>query len=73
MKPFLFVLFALVALSSCGGESAASYGKRFCDCIEQHQGQHKECADIMSEALREFPSNKGKEAFMQIAKPCLNK
>jgi len=73
MKNLLFAFFAFVALSSCGGKSAADYGKQFCDCIDQHQGQDKECADIMSEALRKFPSSTGKEAFIEIAKPCLNK
>lgn len=67
---FALATITVITLGSCGSESAADYGHKFCDCVKEKEGMHEDCAKIMEEAKKKFPD--GKEEFMGVAKECMN-
>lgn len=69
--PLFFTLFFAVAFNACSGpDTAASYGEKFCACVEKHNGPNQECMDLIEEAEKKFPN--GNEEFMKTADKCMN-
>jgi hypothetical protein len=66
----VIVFAAIVGFTSCK-ESVKDYAKKYCECVEKHEGQDDECYKILEEAQEKFPD--GEKDFKEVAGDCLNK
>lgn len=68
------ILLSVYILVSCGGKSPKEYGKDYCNCMKEYNGNMTKCKDILNNAKSDFDESdeKVKKAFIDAYQNCMH-
>ena len=68
------IFLSVFILVSCGSKSPEEYGKDYCECMKEYNGNMTKCKDILNNAKSDFDKTdeKIKKAFIDSYKNCMN-
>lgn len=69
-----FFLFIGITIISCSTKSPEEYGKAYCDCMKENNGNMKKCKEILEDAKYDHDGEdeEVQRAFINSYNSCMN-